>query len=115
MTDLLLRTGEKTKRDKEELLSLLPKSMDFDRAFVGYTAGRKFGITQDLRMGMFPSTAQTGDIIFAPLGADVPFALRAAKDGQFTLVGECYVHGVMYGEIAERPGWEMKVEGITIC
>jgi hypothetical protein len=114
VANLLLGTGEKITEDKKEMESLLLESMDFERSFVVYAAGRKFGITQDLRMGMFPNTAQTGDIVFAPMGAKVPFVLRAVKDGQFTLVGECYVHGVMYGEIAEEPGWETKVEDITI-
>ena len=74
-----------------------------------------FGITQGLRMGMFPKTAQAGDIVFAPMEANVPFVVRPAENGLYTLVGECYVHGVMYGEIAEEEGWEKNVEDITLC
>ena len=95
--------------------SLYFKAMDFDQAFSSYGGGRVFGITKGLRMGMYPNTAQHGDIVFAPMGANVPFVLREADNGYYRLVGECYLHGVMYGEVAEEPGWEEKVEDITLC
>ncbi|KAE9369199.1 hypothetical protein N431DRAFT_560090 [Stipitochalara longipes BDJ] len=94
---------------------LFLKAMDFDRAFSSYAGGRKFGITKGLRMGMFPNTVQQGDIIFAPLGSSVPFVFREAENGLYRLVGECYLHGVMYGEVAEELGWERNVEDITLC
>lgn len=105
---LLSRGADQTTR------SLYLTALDFDQAFVSYIGGRKFEITQGLRMGMFPNTAQQGDIIFAPIGANVPFALRKAENGRYNLIGECYLHGVMYGEVAEEPGWEKTVEDITI-
>ncbi|TVY31751.1 Heterokaryon incompatibility protein 6,OR allele [Lachnellula subtilissima] len=95
--------------------SLYLKAMDFDQAFSSYSNGRKFGITQGLRMGMFPNTVQQDDIIFAPKGANVPLVLREAKDRRYKLVGECYLHGVMYGEVAEEPGWEKNIEEVTLC
>jgi hypothetical protein len=95
--------------------SLYLKAMDFDQAFSSYSNGRKFGITKGLRMGMFPNTVQQDDIIFAPMGANVPFVLREAKDRRYKLVGECYLHGVMYGEVAEEPGWEKNIEEVTLC
>mgnify|MGYP003623022304 CR=1 FL=1 len=66
-------------------------------------------------MGMYPNNMQQGDIIFALMGANVPFVLREAENGRYRLVGECYIHGVMYGEVAEEPGWEKKVGDITLC
>lgn len=66
-------------------------------------------------MGMFPDTTQKDDIIFAPMGVNVPFVLREAGNKRYKLVGECYLHGVMYGEVAEAPGWESRVEDITLC
>ena len=109
LLDLLLRGDVKDTR------SLYLKALDFDQAFASYAGGRKFGITQGLRMGIFPNTTQPGDIIFAPMGANIPFVLRKAENRRHTLVGECYVHGVMYGAVAEVPDWEENVEDITIC
>jgi hypothetical protein len=40
------------------------------------------------------------------LGGSVPFVLRRVKT-HFTLVGECYVHGVMKGEAIQEGNLEM--------
>ena len=40
-----------------------------------------------------------GDVVCVLNGSVVPFALREIQDGAFHLVGECYVHGLMNGEI----------------
>ena len=64
---------------------------------------------------MFPNTTKLGDVIFTPMGANVPFVLQEAGNGRFTLVGECYLHSVMYGELAEELSWEKNVKDITIC
>jgi hypothetical protein len=109
VVDLLIRRAAGDKR------SLYLKALDFDQAFASYVGGRKFGITQGLRMGMFPNTTELGDVIFAPMGANVPFVLREAGNRRHTLVGECYLYGVMYGELVEEPGWEKNVKDITIC
>ncbi len=99
----------------EELENICNESYQFSQIFAGYAPGRKFGVTQDLRMGMFPESAQLGDLIFAPSGSNIPFVFRKAKNGCYALVGECYVHGLMYGEAAQEEDWEEKIEDITIC
>ncbi|OCL05183.1 hypothetical protein AOQ84DRAFT_299424, partial [Glonium stellatum] len=38
-----------------------------------------------------------GDVVCILFGADVPFILRKTETG-YRLVGESYVHGIMYGE-----------------
>ncbi|KAF0329377.1 hypothetical protein GQ607_003326 [Colletotrichum asianum] len=42
---------------------------------------------------------QSGDVVVALAGADIPFVLRPVEGG-YILVGECYVEGVMYGEFS---------------
>jgi hypothetical protein len=39
------------------------------------------------------------------LGAETPFVFRASegKERGYTLVGECYVHGIMDGEVLVDP------------
>jgi hypothetical protein len=46
---------------------------------------------------MCPEATERGDVISVLLGGSMPLMLRPAG-GQFRLVGECYVHGIMRGE-----------------
>jgi len=39
-----------------------------------------------------------GDEVWVIAGADVPMVLRQRGGGKWSLVGECYVHGIMKGE-----------------
>ena len=41
---------------------------------------------------------EEGDIIFTLSGGKLPFCLRP-WNGQFLFVGECYVHGLVAGEV----------------
>lgn len=52
-------------------------------------------------VGLAPSHAEVGDVIAIIYGAIVPFVLRELANGQFELVGEAYVHGIMDGEFVE--------------
>ena len=54
-------------------------------------------MTKSGLLGLAPPLAIPGDIIAILLGAPVPHVLRK-KDSCYTLVGECYVNGVMGGE-----------------
>jgi hypothetical protein len=55
-------------------------------------------------LGLGPPAAEVGDLVVVLGGGDVPFVLRSVGvrgDGareRFKLIGEAYVHGVMYGE-----------------
>ncbi|KAF5662409.1 heterokaryon incompatibility het-6 [Fusarium circinatum] len=59
-----------------------------------------------LRLG--PARTEVGDDVSLIAGAHVPFVLRKGTQG-WILVGETYVHGVMYGETAFQ-GYFQKVE-----
>ncbi|KAL6365750.1 hypothetical protein LRP88_00325 [Fusarium phalaenopsidis] len=50
-------------------------------------------------VGIVPATAQEGDLVVMLGGSEVPFLIRKGPEPfQFYFVGECYFHGVMYGE-----------------
>ncbi|KAK3381710.1 heterokaryon incompatibility protein-domain-containing protein [Podospora didyma] len=62
-------------------------------------------------MGLVPDVAEKGDVIVIFRGAKFPYVLRKKVNGKHggmhELVGEAYVHGVMYGEyVAEGPEWQ---------
>jgi hypothetical protein len=35
-------------------------------------------------------------------GAQTPFVLRKVGESEYCLIGECYVHGIMHGEVWQR-------------
>jgi hypothetical protein len=62
-------------------------------------AEQRYFRTEDGRVGVGPMDVQVGDDICIFDGAAIPHILRSrGTQGTFTLVGEAYVHGIMYGE-----------------
>ncbi|KAK4499645.1 hypothetical protein PRZ48_010163 [Zasmidium cellare] len=64
---------------------------------------RRFFTTRGGRFGIGPQVMQTGDVVVVLYGGQWPFVLRPV-DGStaYELVGQCYVHDVMFGEAMER-------------
>ncbi|KAI0434490.1 heterokaryon incompatibility protein-domain-containing protein [Xylaria sp. FL1042] len=77
----------------------------FDRAYKGRrvfrTSGNFWGITSE--------HVKKGDHVSILSGADTPYVLRRGSLG-WKLIGEAYVHGIMYGEAAKGPFEDMKLE-----
>jgi len=53
------------------------------------------------RFALAMDHVDNGDKIAILHGARVPFVLKPRPDGKFTLVGQCYYDGAMYGEMAD--------------
>jgi hypothetical protein len=49
-------------------------------------------------IGTGPEGLQTGDVVCVLYGGDLPFILRPDNQGQYLLIGGCYVSGTMHGE-----------------
>jgi hypothetical protein len=45
-----------------------------------------------------PAQSQVGDKIVIIQGCEVPYLFRPSHAATYTVVGNCYVHGIMYGE-----------------
>src|SRR5439155_24271599 len=63
--------------------------------------GRVLCLTAVGRLGVVPADAKPGDWIAVFPGANLLFVIRNIEHNEYTLVGHCYVHGVMDGEIIE--------------
>lgn len=63
-------------------------------------------------LGMFPNEARVGDVVVILLGGEMPFVLRPVGE-EYLLVGSCYVHGAMDGELiyCSEDGEGIKVDG----
>jgi hypothetical protein len=87
---------------------------------------RRLFLTEQGLMGIGPPQTAEGDIVAVLRGGEVPFVLRKSKkQGHtqeqcgdlskqcFELVGRCYVHGIMDGQMMKSH--EGKVEDIHLC
>jgi hypothetical protein len=52
---------------------------------------------QDGYIGIGDVMLESGDLVCILFGGNVPFILREVK-GKYQFIGECYVHGIMWGE-----------------
>ena len=92
-----------------------PGHRAFALAFGAIMPYHRFFLTKGDYIGVASWKIRSGDIICIILGATTPFVLREnlMSDGgrrDYTLVGECHVHGLMNEE-----GFEMgEVTGITL-
>lgn len=77
---------------------------------------RSFFISRRGYVGLGPYFAQPGDLCVVFRGGFVPFIIRPGEsDGKFRLIGECYVHGIMRGELASMVEREsMAIEDIIL-
>ncbi|PQE24591.1 heterokaryon incompatibility protein [Rutstroemia sp. NJR-2017a BVV2] len=50
-------------------------------------------------LGIGPQSLQILDEVWILNGATVPFVLRPREDGNYQLIGEVYLHGLMHGEL----------------
>jgi hypothetical protein len=73
-------------------------------------AHRSFFCTQRGYMGLAPWNAQQGDLVCVLKGGRTPFLLRLMPGvGQYRLVGEAFVFGIMGGEALDMGhvgGWK---------
>jgi hypothetical protein len=59
-------------------------------------------ITATGNLGLEPATMASDDVVVMLFGGNVPYLLRPLKNGQWRFVGECYVHGIMRGEVLQH-------------
>ena len=84
--------------DSKAVERLIRKSQFYMQDFDPQTQGKRFCVTRDGYMCLIPARAAKGDEICVFLGGSVPFVIRERDNGNYSLVGECYVHGLMDGE-----------------
>lgn len=78
---------------------------------------RRQFMTDNGYIGIGPAAMQSGDRVFVLFGGSLPYILRDTDtQGLYRVVGESYVHGIMYGEVIQQ--WrEDKYEKcqLTLC
>jgi hypothetical protein len=97
---------------KEDVEGLVKEKQDREVMVTEYLShvsrivdGRRFCVTRERRIGFVPPGTKEGDRVFIVKGARTPFVVRDMPSGKagegkwVRLVGECYLHGVMDGEM----------------
>jgi hypothetical protein len=72
---------------------------------IGKSLGRLPFITRKGHLVLGPEYAERGDFIALIKGTQVPFLLRRQSNGQYQLIGEAYVDGIIDGEAMENSEW----------
>jgi hypothetical protein len=83
---------------------LLPSTVTLESPLQAFGAVRRFCVTDAGRLAQIPFDAKIGDHLWVLVGAEVPFVVRPTGRGRYSLIGECYVDGVMNGEIFQSSG-----------
>ncbi|KAI1736531.1 heterokaryon incompatibility protein-domain-containing protein [Xylaria scruposa] len=74
----------------------------FDLAFRNACQGRKLLLTDDGYVGLGPELTEKDDLVCILSGLVMPIILRPTDRG-YQVVGEAYVHGIMFGEASGKP------------
>jgi hypothetical protein len=110
---------------RDYLLNLVQSSPESEPEYAKYVLdvvydviGRSFLTTREGHIGLAPLAAKAGDQVCIVLGCQSPLLLRSDDHGYHTVIGECYVHGVMEGEALLGPlpspwrrAWRIDTEG----
>ena len=76
---------------------------DYMLSFTCANADRRLFATDRGYIGLGPAEMQKGDHVYILSGGNLPYLLRPVprpRPRTFELVGDCYLHGIMYGEEA---------------
>ncbi|KPM42173.1 hypothetical protein AK830_g4379 [Neonectria ditissima] len=103
--------------ERQKLKALVPTANSSSRWYetkdLPTCLDRCFFMTLDDQFGLCPWSAREGDVIVLLAGGNVPYLLRPveaeesdARD-KFELVGECYLDGVMHGELELAAGEQL--------
>lgn len=79
-------------------------------AFLRIALSRRFAATELGMIGYVPKAAVPGDFVVLFYGSSVPSVVRLDGEGKTTLVGECYIQGIMDGEAMEASYGAKEVE-----
>lgn len=91
--------GKPTQNEFKRIRRLHESKM-FDKYLKEATQNRRLFITSKGYIGLGHQRAEKDDRLCILYGSPVPYILRPHSD-YWTLVGQCYAHGLMNGEIGE--------------
>jgi hypothetical protein len=117
---LTRRSGTARSEEAEE-----DEIVKINQAIKSATTDRKFFLTTKGYMGLGPKELKEGDEVAVLVGGHTPFVLRGAGEQNigeeigekqcYTLIGDCYVHGIMEGQAFEDIKAIHQTERLYLC
>ncbi|KAI1119469.1 heterokaryon incompatibility protein-domain-containing protein [Nemania sp. NC0429] len=86
---------------------MLRMTIDGFRSSIQVAWGKRFAIFDSGHIGIVPEQARVGDVVAVLLGCTMPLLLRRNQGSVCSVLGECYVHGAMDGEVLQESAQEM--------
>jgi hypothetical protein len=72
--------------------------------------GNKLGVTKTGWLGVFPQKTGSEDVVVIFKGGNTPFVMREDGKGRFHIIGACYIHGIMDGELFDKDAGLYRLE-----
>lgn len=82
----------------KSLVGAHTKSPTFSEDLQSNCIGRTLFATENGYLGLGDNALEPGDLVCVLLGGRTPYVLRPAGGNKYKFLGECYLHGIMYGE-----------------
>lgn len=98
-------------RETQEPASIRLADIYFSQMMSASNGTRPFRTNKGY-IGLGPASAEEGDLVVVILGCEVPFLLRKEDGGNYRLIGEAYVHGIMFGELFAH---EPRIDTFHLC
>ena len=83
----------------EDEAQLRSDARDYENSYAWTAHDRRVFITEKGFYGIGPPLLKEGDCVAVFQGVIVPYCLRPTEGKGYKLVGVCYVHGIMRGEV----------------
>ncbi|KAJ8129898.1 hypothetical protein O1611_g3732 [Lasiodiplodia mahajangana] len=81
---------------------MLSMTIEGFRSCIQVAWGKRFAIFDGGHIGIVPNQARVGDIVAILLGCTMPLVLRRNQGSVYSVIGECYIHGAMDGEVLQE-------------
>ena len=89
------------------LMGMHSDAAQYERNMSTAVKGRRLFRTERGFLGLGPNNMEEGDEVWLLTDARTPMILRSVSGSFFTVVGECYLHGFMHGEMLDDQ-WGLK-------
>ena len=78
------------------------KRNDVETSMMNWYTFRRLLTTKDGYLGVGPPETLPSDSVAIIYGSSVPILLRQLESGAYIVLGEAYIHGIMYGEALKK-------------
>jgi hypothetical protein len=91
--------GSPTDADRRSIiLKILERGLTFEASISEFSLVRRCFLTERKYLGLGAKSLEPGDEIWIIPRTQAPMILRRLSNGHHIVIGQAYVHGIMYGE-----------------